>query len=309
MKTLAPAFKVLTPALLRSTVLLGSSVAIAYFSACLFVLFRQNRFIFLPSTTVEITPEFYNLRYQDVWLPVTNRSGRVSQLHGWWIPAVGRETGVLLYLHGNGINIGANAGQASLFHQLGFSVLLIDYRGYGRSDGGFPSEAKVYQDAEAAWNYLVQERRVRPEQIFLYGHSLGGAISIDLAVQHPEAAGLIVQSSFTSMRDMANLKGWGRLFPVNLLLTQRFDSLSKVQSLKLPVLFIHGTEDFQVPAYMSQLLFANTPEPRQLVLVPGANHNNVAEIGGSRYLEALQQFIRQNQNHQTPVRQTPAIES
>lgn len=301
MKTLTPAFKLLIPDLSRAGILLGSSLAVAYLSACLFVLFRQNRFIFLPSNTVEVTPEFYNLHYQDVWLPVTNRSGQVSQLHGWWIPAAGRETGVLLYLHGNGINIGANAAQAHLFYQLGFSVLLIDYRGYGRSDGGFPNEAKVYQDAEAAWNYLTQEREVRPQQIFLYGHSLGGAIAIDLAVQHPDAAALIVQSSFTSMRDMAKLKGWGRLFPINLLLTQRFASLSKVKSLKIPVLFIHGAEDFQVPAYMSQILYEKAPEPKQLFIFPNANHNNVAEIGGGDYLEVLQQFVRQIPGQQSPV--------
>lgn len=274
---------------------LGVFLAIAYTSACLSLLVRQNRFIFLPSPKVEVTPEQFNLHYQDVWLPVTTDSGKVERMHGWWIPANQSESKILLYFHGNGINIGANVARANYFHQLGFSVLLIDYRGYGRSDGGFPTELTVYQDASIAWNYLVQQRQVKPEQIFIYGHSLGGAIAIDLGLQHPEAAGLIVESSFTSMQEMADLKGWSRVFPVNLLLTQRFDSIAKVKSLKLPVLFTHGTFDQRVPFQMSQTLFAVAPEPKQLVLFPGANHNNVAEIAGPQYLQAVQRFMERVQ--------------
>lgn len=281
----------------RLVLSLGAFVAIAYTSACLSLLVRQNRFIFLPSPRVEITPEQFNLRYQNVWLPVMAKSGKVEQIHGWWIPAQ-PEAGVMLYLHGNGINIGANVTQANHFHQLGFSVLLIDYRGYGRSDGEFPTESTVYQDAQIAWNYLVRERQVNPKRIFIYGHSLGGAIAIDLAVQHPETAGLIVESSFTSMQEMADLKGWSRLFPVDLLLTQRFDSITKVKSLKLPVLFTHGTLDNKVPLQMSQALFAAAPEPKQLVLFPDAGHNNLAEIAGLQYLQAIQRFMEQVQAQQ-----------
>jgi alpha-beta hydrolase superfamily lysophospholipase len=122
----------------------------------------------------------------------------VERIHVWWIAAQ-PDAKVLLYLHGNGINMGAAVANAHQFHQLGFSVLLIDYRGYGRSEGSFPTETRVYQDAVTAWDYLVKQRQIQPSQIFLFGHSLGGAIAIDLAVQHPDAAGLIVESSFTSM--------------------------------------------------------------------------------------------------------------
>jgi alpha-beta hydrolase superfamily lysophospholipase len=285
----------------RLVLSLGAFIAIAYTSVCLSLLVRQNRFIFLPSPRIEITPERFNLRYQDVWLPVSAHSGKVERIHGWWIPAAQPETGVMLYLHGNGINIGANVAQASYFHQLGFSVFLIDYRGYGRSDGGFPTEATVYQDAQIAWDYLVQQRQVNPQRIFIYGHSLGGAIAIDLAVRHPKAAGLIVESSFTSMQEMADLKGWSRMFPVDLLLTQRFDSAAKVKLLKLPVLFTHGTLDERVPFQMSQTLFAATPKPKQLALFPGASHNNLAEIAGPQYLQVIQKFIEQVQAQQNLV--------
>lgn len=279
----------------RLVLSVGALLVIAYTSACLSLLVRQNRFIFLPSPTIKVTPAFFNLHYQDVWLPVSANSGKVERIHGWWIPAAKPERGVMLYLHGNGTNIGANVAQANYFHQLGFAILLIDYRGYGLSEGGFPTESAVYQDAQTAWDYLVQQRQVNPEQIFIYGHSLGAAIATDLAVRHPEAAGLIAEGSFTSMQDMAQLKGWSRLFPVDLLLTQRFNSMDKVKSLKLPVLLIHGTLDNQIPFQMSEALFASTPEPKELVLFP-AGHNDVAAIAGPHYLQAIQRFIRQVEN-------------
>ena len=199
----------------------------------------------------------------------------------------------MLYLHGNGINIGANVAHANRFHRLGFSVLLPDYRGYGRSEGRFPTEAALYQDASVAWDYLVQERKIQPRQIFLYGHSLGGAVAIDLAVKHPDAAGLIVESSFTSIRDIVDYQSIYRIFPIDLILNQRFDSIRKVRSLALPVLFIHGTADLRVPATMSQQLYEAAPEPKQLILIPNAGHNNTAETAGDKYFQLMQKFVQQ----------------
>lgn len=282
--------------LLKALLSLGGVVALVYLSACLYLFSQQARFIFFPSPVIETTPDAFNLRYQEVWLPVLADSGKVERMHGWWIPANQADAKVLLYLHGNGINIGANVAHANRFHQLGFSVLLIDYRGYGRSEGKFPTESRVYQDAETAWNYLVKQR---PSEIFIYGHSLGGAIAINLAIHHPEAAGLIVESSFTSIKDIANLQGRFWIFPVNLILNQRFDSISKVRSLKIPVLFIHGEADLQVPATMSQQLYAAAPEPKYLFLVPGAGHNNTAEIAGGQYFQTIRKFLQQVQRQRT----------
>jgi len=284
--------------LLRSLLSIGAIAVILYTAACLYLYFQQTRFIFFPSAIVDITPKFFNLNYQEVWLPVKTNSGKVERMHGWWIPAAQPNAKVLLYLHGNGINIAANVEHANRFHQIGFSVLLIDYRGYGRSEGSFPNEMQVYQDAATAWNYLVQERKIQPSQIFIYGHSLGGAVAIDLAVKHPDAAGLIVESSFTSIRDIVDLQGVYRIFPVDLLLHQQFDSIRKVRSLQMPVLFIHGTADWQVPATMSQQLYQAAPEPKQLLLVPNAGHNNVAEVAGVRYFQAVQKFVQQVQTQQ-----------
>ncbi|MEH2424735.1 MAG: alpha/beta fold hydrolase [Nostoc sp.] len=273
----------------------GIIAAIAYCAICIFLFIGQPRFIFFPSAVIEKTPEFFNLAYEEVWLFVAVKTGKVEHIHGWWIEAKQPNAKVLLYLHGNGINIGANIAHANRFHQLGFSVLLIDYRGYGRSEGMFPNEKRVYEDAVTAWNYLVQQQKIPPSQIFLYGHSLGGAIAIDLAVKHPQAAGLIVESSFTSIRDLITYRNMFWMFPVDLILTQRFNSIKKLPNLKMPVLFIHGAADSTVPSFMTQKLYAVAPEPKQLLLVPGADHNNTAVVAGSQYLQWVESFVQQVQ--------------
>ncbi|WP_293130776.1 alpha/beta hydrolase [Okeania sp. SIO3I5] len=174
-------------------------MVIAYIAICIFLVLVQKQFIFFPSSVIEITPENVNLPYQDVWLPVSEKKGKLEQIHGWWIPASSYRSdfeGVVLYFHGNGVNIGANVEQAYKFHKLGFDVLLIDYRGYGLSTGNFPSEAQIYQDIEIVWNYLVNQRQINPQSILVYGHSLGGAIAIELATRHPEMANQIQELTF-----------------------------------------------------------------------------------------------------------------
>ncbi|MBD2356661.1 alpha/beta fold hydrolase [Tolypothrix sp. FACHB-123] len=275
----------------------GMIAAIAYFGLCIFLFLQQTRFIFFPSSILENTPELFNVAYEEVWLPVPARSGKVEHIHGWWIAGKHPHTNVLLYLHGNGINIGANLNHAYRLYQLGFSVLLIDYRGYGRSGGAFPNENKVYQDAATAWNYLVQHLKISPKDIFIYGHSLGGAIAIDLAVKQPDAAGLIVESSFTSIREVITHRNLFGIFPVDLILTQRFESVKKVPNLRVPVLFIHGTADSTVPSFMSQELYAIAPEPKNLILLPGGGHNNVADLAGVQYLQWVNDFVQQVYTH------------
>jgi pimeloyl-ACP methyl ester carboxylesterase len=271
----------------------GTIAAIAYLSICLFLLAKQTRFIFFPSSIIEMTPEYFQLPYEDVWLPVEVSSGKVERMHAWWIPSKQPKSKVLLYLHGNGVNIGANVAHAHRFHQLGFSVLLIDYRGYGRSEGNFPNEMSVYQDAETAWNYLVEQKQILPNQIFLYGHSLGGAVAIDLAIKQPEAAGLIVEGTFTSVREVIDYRKVFRKFPIDLILTQRFESIKKIPKLQMPILIIHGTGDSTIPSFMSQKLYAVAPEPKQLILVPGAEHNELAKVAGLKYLQWIESFVQQ----------------
>ena len=179
--------------------------AALYISLCLLLLFRQTKLIFFPNSQIRSTPETYGLDYQDVWLTIG-----ADKVHGWWIPAAQSSAPALLYFHGNGSNNGDLTQLAAIFHQLEVSVLLIDYRGYGQSSPIFPNEARVYEDATAAWQYLTQVQQIEPERIFVYGHSLGGAIAIELATKHPEMAGLIVEGTFTSIQDMAGLMQIGR---------------------------------------------------------------------------------------------------
>ncbi|MGF1480967.1 MAG: alpha/beta hydrolase [Cyanophyceae cyanobacterium] len=273
--------------LLRILLTVVGGGAIAYAALCTFMVVRQRQLIFLPVSALEQTPDALGIPYEEVWLPVTPEHS--ERIHGWWL-ANASTADVLLYLHGNSSNISVNLSQAQRYYQLGFSVLLIDYRGFGLSEGRFPSETQVYQDAQAAWEYLVQKRHIEPHRIFLYGHSLGGAIAIDLATRHPEAAGLIVEGTFTSMRDMAKYRRRFEWLPVNLLLTQRFDSIHKIKSLQTPLLLIHGSDDLVVPMHMSQDLYAAATGTKTLFIVPGAGHNNAASVGAAQYLQTVREF-------------------
>jgi len=258
--------------------------AIGYGIVCLILYTQQQRLIFFPTRQLERTPAQYDLEYQDVWLAVSPG----ERLHGWWIPAKQPDAPVMLYFHHNAINISANVSQALQFHKFGYSIFLFDYRGFGRSEGKFPTEAQVYEDAQAAWNYLVQERRISPDRIIIYGHSVGGAIAIDLAAKHPEAGALVVQSSFTSMRDMTKRFGLYWLFPVEFLLRQHFESLEKMKSVRMPVLIITGTEDLQISVAMGDRLYEAAPEFKQLIVVQGGGHDNHLS---NQYKQRFKEFV------------------
>jgi fermentation-respiration switch protein FrsA (DUF1100 family) len=260
---------------------------IALVLLCAYLWAQQAHFIFFPEANIRETPADYGVHFEETWLTLEG-----EKLHGWWMPGTSDKT--LLYLHGNGINIGANAEHAARFQALGLSVLLVDYRGYGRSHAAFPSEQSVYADASAMWRYLVEDRGIEPRKIFIYGHSLGGAIAIDLALHHPNAAGLIVESAFTSIADMAERDPLFGLVPVGLILRHHFDSINKIAHLKLPVLFIHGSQDTLVPASMSQRLYEAAPDPKRIVLLPGGGHDNSAFIAPRRFMQAVRRFARDN---------------
>lgn len=281
--------------------------AIFYLAICTSLRLWQNKLIFFPDTKIEITPADLGLKHEEIWLNTKQTSDRSNRIHGWWIPSTQKTSKVLLYFHGNGENIGANLNHAQRFQKLGFSVLLIDYVGYGRSQGEFPNEDRVYRDARIAWHYLVKKRQIKPKNIFIYGHSLGGAIAIDLAIEHPEAAALIVESSFTSMRDMVDEQKPYGLLPIDLILTQKFDSIKKITQLQIPVLLIHGTEDLTVPSKMTKALFAAATVPKQLLLVPYANHNNVASVSGEQYLQAIENFEQFVQLNRSSVVDTQSL--
>lgn len=250
----------------------------------------------------------FRLPFQNLIIPVEATS---EYLSAWWVPApkmtdkavtlpqephnILDEPKVILYFNGRAGNKGSSSHLARVkgFRQLGFAVLLVDYRGYGNSSPRQPSEASLYQDSQAAWRYLTQTRGIAAHQIVIYGESLGGAVAVDLAVKQPEAAGVIVQSSFTSLPTAAREMGWFRFLPVDWILTQRFNSLAKIQSLKTPVLFVHGSADKIVPVWMSRALYqaTPTPTPKELVVVPDADHFRIYRPGQYSYLRAIQRLM------------------
>ncbi len=283
-------------------------LATIYTSGFMLLRLLQNRLIFEPKSLVVVTPATFNLPYEEVWLSVATSHKQTEKISGWWIPQTQPTTRVILFLHGATGNMAAqekscNLDRVAKLYQLGFSVLMIDYRGYGNSQGRFPTEARVYQDASIAWNYLTQEKRFSPEEIFIYGYSLGGAIAVNLCLQQPKAAGLIAEGCFTSIKDMAKYRRQIQIFPLKLLITQKFDFINKVKSIKMPVLFIHGMKDRVVPVIMSQKLFAAAPKPKKLLLIPNAGHNDLTQVESDRYLTTLQEFFAEIINQQTTVNQ------
>ncbi|MFH7245433.1 MAG: alpha/beta hydrolase [Spirulina sp.] len=270
----------------------GLGVAsLGYLALCGWLWLIQRRMMYLPTPLGATTPADWGIPYQEVWIPVQGQ-GEGGQLHGWWMPTGDHPELTVLYLHGNSGNISNNIGPVQRLHALGISVLTFDYRGYGRSSGPFPSEHRLYEDAFAAYQFLIHEKDVSPHHLIAYGHSLGGAIAIDLAHRCPDLAGLVVEGSFTSMGDMAARSAYNPWFPVRRILTQQFESLAKVPYLALPTLYIHGLADSSVPATMGQILYQATPAPKDLWLVPNADHNDLIPQTGADFDRHLRQFIQ-----------------
>ena len=273
---------------LRRFVLSAAAIALLAASGCAVLEVKQRELIFRPNKETYRTPADYGLAYEDLRLDVRRSNEDVERIHGWWIPSDETNAPALLYLHGSRWNIGHNLVRIAQLQRMGFSILAVDYRGFGQSDGDLPSEEQVYVDARVAWEEL--KRRV-PEahKRLIYGHSLGGAIAIDLAVNGAGAAGVIAESTFTSIRDMVEQSSYWFL-PVHMVLTQHFDTLAKVERLRIPVLFIHGTGDRRVPHRMGERLYAAAPEPKKLLLVQNAGHSNSLWVAPEQYSLALREF-------------------
>ncbi|RRV07572.1 alpha/beta fold hydrolase [Pseudomonas sp. v388] len=226
--------------------------------------------------------------------------GANQNIHAWWWPAQRKDAPTVLYLHGSRWNLTGQLFRIEQLRALGFSVLAIDYRGFGQSMGQLPSETTVYEDARIAWARLVQ-LQPDPQKRLIYGHSLGGAVAVDLAAELGRDArrqetqvpvrGLIIESTFTNLADVATALANTSL-PVRWLLSQKFDSLDKIADINMPVLIVHGTEDRYVPARFSEQLFAAAREPKNLLLVPGGTHNNSMRLGHQAYSQAIQTLLK-----------------
>lgn len=238
-----------------------------YLGVLVVLMLLENALVFQPTSAASAwAPPPAGVVVEDVWLLAADG----AKLHAWWFPQPGA-TGALLYCHGNAGNLSfRGVPAAELAQALGVSVLVFDYPGYGKSDGK-PSEAACYAAADAAYAWLVEQQKIPGEQIILYGKSLGGGVAADLALRHPHRA-LLLLKTFTSVPVMAQ-----RQFPFipQWLVSNRFDTLSKIGRVPRPVVIAHGDRDTLIPLWMGEALFQAAPTPKRFFLLPDSGHNDL----------------------------------
>lgn len=264
--------------LLWSFLTIGFGVYLGF--ALLLFLF-QERFIFFPTSHLGATPQAIGLTYESVRLTTGDGVG----LHGWYLPAAEPEK-TLLFFHGNAGNISDRLESLEIFHRLGLNCLIIDYRGYGESEGK-PSEEGLYLDAEAAWRYLTETRGVPAERIVIFGRSLGGGVASWLANKHSPSA-LIIESGFSSVPELA--KKYYPYLPVRLIARMRFDTLQRVKSIHAPLLVVHSREDELIPFEHGERIHAAANDPKSLLTIRGG-HNDGFFVSGEEYVRGLARFI------------------
>jgi hypothetical protein len=263
---------------------LGWGMAV-YLGLALYLYVFQARFVYfpnLPSRQVDTTPADIGLAFEAVSLNTADG----ETLAGWFVPAPAAR-GTLLYLHGNGGNIGHRLDPIEVFHRLGLNVLIIDYRGYGASSGK-PSEDGTYQDALAAWHWLTQHQHLGPQRIVLFGESLGGSVAAWLAARHAPA-GLVMYASFTSVPEMA--QALYPIFPASRLARYRYDTRAALGKVNCPVLILHSPEDEIIPFSHAQALLEAAHEPKRLVELRGG-HNDALLISRETYAQAVEALLR-----------------
>lgn len=251
---------------------------------------RQREWIFQPGERTWSGGAAAAQGMEDVWIPFDSRLDKAPvRLHGLWLAGPRPDAPVLLYLHGARFDVRGSAPRMRRMQELGFAVLAVDYRGFGQSSKILPSEDTAYEDARAAWDWLAA--KYPNSKRYLFGHSLGGAIAVNLAAQvQQEAAGLIVEGSFTSIPEVVSSFKWGWL-PVSPLITQRFEAGERIGSLKMPVLVVHGSADSLIPPALGRALYEKAPEPKRFVLVDGGSHHNTNAVGQPQYRAALAELF------------------
>ncbi len=255
--------------------------AVLYLAVAALAYLLQSRYVFLPTRDLTATPGHLGLPYETVRI----RTSDGLLLYGWYIPA-DQPRGVLLFFHGNAGNISHRLESLAIIRDLRLSTLIVDYRGYGRSEGR-PGESGTYRDAEAAWSYLVKERGVPQDSIVVFGRSLGGAVATWLS-EHYYPKALIVESTFTSIPDMgAELYPF---MPVRLLARLHYDALDRISRVRCPVLVVHSRQDEIVPFHHGQKLYEAASPPKDFLELHGG-HNEAFLMSGRRYMEALDTFL------------------
>ncbi len=258
-------------------------VAAGYGLVLAIVYLMQGRLLYLanvPGRTLTVTPADVRMDYEDVSIETTDG----VTLHGWFI--AGRSPRVLLFFHGNAGNISHRLDSIRQFRNLELSILIVDYRGYGQS-AGRTSESGIYRDADAAWRYLTETRRVSPSDVVIFGRSLGASVAAQLATRQRPLA-LIVESSFTSVPDIAQeLYPW---LPTRWLSRLSHATRDYIREVRCPVLVVHSRDDEIIPYHHGQAIFEAAPEPRTLLTLRGS-HNDAFLLDESTYIEGLWTFL------------------
>ena len=258
-------------------------VAACYGLLVVVVYFMQGRMLYLsgvPGRTLTMTPTNVGMDYQDISIETTDG----VTLHGWFI--AGRTSRVLLFFHGNAGNISHRLDSIRLFQDLGLSVLIIDYRGYGQSEGR-TTERGIYRDADAAWRYLIEGRGIVASDIVIFGRSLGASVASRLAAQQQPLA-LIVESSFTSVPDIAqDLYPW---LPARWLSRLSHATRDYVRDVRCPILVVHSRDDEIIPFHHGEAIFASANEPRTLLAIRGT-HNDAFLRDERAYIGGLRTFL------------------
>jgi uncharacterized protein len=273
--------------------LVAAGVLVAFAAGCMQLEERERELTFRPSRIEASWFSGLPDGVREISLPI-DAAANAPKLDAWWWPAERADAPAILYLHGSRWNLTGQLRRIEQLHRFGYAVFAIDYRGFGKSDGDLPSEQTVYADALAGWRWLVKQQP-DPARRLIYGHSLGGAVAIDLAARlseagSAEARGLIVESTFTTLADAAAAiaPDW---LPIRLLMSQKFDSVDKIARVRMPVFIAHGAGDRLLPPRFSSALFAAAQAPKKLLVVDGASHNNAMTIGAEHYRAALEELF------------------
>ena len=253
---------------------------LVYVGLILLLAALQTKIVFPASREVFRDPSFYDWDFETVWLEVGE-----ERTHGWFVPAE-NPRGVVLFSHGNAGNIANRLESIGLLRELGLSVFVYDYGGYGESSGK-PSEARCYADARAAYRYLTEERGIDPKQIVLFGRSLGGAVAIDLATEVPAAA-VVAESCFLSIDDMA--RETYPFLPLGPLLRHHFANKDKIGSIDAPILVVHSPDDEIVPYAHGRELFERAKEPKTFLEIRG-DHNQGFVQSFTVYRKGWEDFL------------------
>lgn len=269
-----------------SSLLAIVAVAVGAYGLLLVYMFIvQPRLVFLPdlpSRTLGPGPDAIGLAYEDIHIETEDN----IRLHGWFVPAPAAR-GVVLFFHGNAGNISHRRESIELFHHLGLNVFIIDYRGYGRSEGS-PSEQGLYQDANAAWLYLTAEKGFDPENVIIFGRSLGGAAAAKLA-SGVQARGLILESTLSSARDFA--RAVFRILSRLVVMRYDFNIAQYIQRVNYPVLVLHSPEDEIMPFHLGEKVYDLANQPKHFVRMRG-DHNNGFLLSQPEYQQELDRWLK-----------------